>query len=119
MKKAILISVVLLLTSLMSFSQATKKTEEIKIMTSTQCGQCKTRIETAMAYEKGVVKSNLDLETKILTVVYKPGKTTPDKIRKAISDVGYDADDVLADEAAYKKLPACCKKSDDPEHVSH
>jgi copper chaperone CopZ len=99
--------------------KAQKKTETIKIMTSAQCEMCKTRIETAMAYEKGVSGSDLNMEDKILTVTYKIGKTTPEKIRKAINDLGYDADDTLADPKAYAALPPCCKKPDDPEHVGH
>ncbi|NVO18428.1 MAG: cation transporter [Bacteroidetes bacterium] len=102
-----------------AYAQAGKKTEELKILTSAQCGQCKTRLETAMAYEKGVVKSNLDVDSKVLTVIYKIGKTTPDKIRLAVAAVGYDADSIPAVEAAYKKLPPCCKKSDDPDHAGH
>jgi cation transport ATPase len=92
---------------------------ELKIKTSAQCDMCKERIEKAMAYEKGVKKSNLDLETKVLTVSYLPGKTTPEKIRKALAAVGYDADDVPADPKAYAALPPCCKKPDDPDHVGH
>jgi copper chaperone CopZ len=98
---------------------AQKNTEEIKILTSAQCDQCKTRIETAMAFEKGIVKTDLDVNSKVLTVTYKPSKTTPDKIRKAINEVGYDADNTLANPEAYSKLPACCKKPDDPSHVNH
>ncbi len=99
--------------------QAQKKTETIKIQTSAQCEMCKTRIETAMAYEKGVSGSDLNLEDKVLTVTYKSGKTTPDKIRKAINEVGYDADETLADPKAYAALPPCCKKPDDPDHEGH
>jgi periplasmic mercuric ion binding protein len=117
--KRILIASFLLFSSLAIFAQTAKKTDEIKINTSAQCGQCKTRIETAMAYEKGVVKSNLDVDSKVLTVTYKVGKTTPDAIRKAVAAVGYDADDIPAIEAAYKKLPPCCKKPDDPDHAGH
>ena len=99
--------------------QAQKNTEEIKIQTSAQCEMCKTRIETAMAYEKGVSKSDLHLEDKVLTVTYKAGKTTPDKIRKAVNSLGYDADETLADPKAYAALPPCCKKPGDPDHVGH
>jgi periplasmic mercuric ion binding protein len=92
---------------------------ELKVKTSAQCGQCKDRLERAMAYEKGVVSSELNLEDKVFTVVYKPAKTNPELIRKAISKTGYDADDVVAEKKAYDKLPPCCKKPDDPEHVDH
>jgi periplasmic mercuric ion binding protein len=111
---------VLIFVSLFAFPVlAQKKTEEIKIKTTAQCEMCKSRIETAMAYEKGVVKSSLDLETKDLTVEFKPGKTNADNIRKALNLLGYDADYTLADKKAYDKLPPCCKKPDDPEHSSH
>jgi copper chaperone CopZ len=98
---------------------AQKNAEEIKIQTSAQCEMCKTRIETAMAYEKGVSKSDLNLEDKVLTVTYKSGKTTPEKIRKAINALGYDADETLADPKAYAALPPCCKKPGDPDHIGH
>ena len=74
---------------------------------------------TIMAFEKAIVKSVLDLETKKLTVNYKLGKTTPEKIRKALNDLGYDADESLANMKAYEKLPNCCKKPDDPDHIGH
>lgn len=91
-------------------AQKAKNTEEITIKTSTQCGMCKQRIEKAMAYEKGIVSSELNVEKAIFTVVYKPSKTTPEKIRIAISKTGYDADDVKADPKAYEGLPGCCQK---------
>jgi copper chaperone CopZ len=95
------------------------KFAEIKIKTSSQCDMCKERIEETLAFERGVKKSELDLETQIVTVEYRKNKTSPEKIRKAISKAGYDADDVAADKKAYSKLPACCKKPDDPDAEPH
>ncbi|HCT69853.1 MAG TPA: hypothetical protein DF409_01110 [Bacteroidales bacterium] len=77
---------------------------------------CKETIERTLAFEKGVVKATLDLETDIVTVVYKTARTTPEKIREAISKAGYDADDVAADPKAYSNLPDCCKKPEDQQH---
>ena len=85
-------------------------TAELKIKTSAVCGMCKETMEKHMAFEKGVKKSSLDVESKILTVTYNPQRTTPEKLRKAVSKSGYDADEVPADAKAYKKLDACCKK---------
>jgi cation transport ATPase len=96
---------------------AQKSTKEIKISTSAQCGMCKDRIEGAFAYESGVKKSTLDVQTKVLTVVYNPAKTDDKKIRKVLNDLGYDADDTKGDAAAYAKLPACCKKKED-SHIN-
>jgi len=86
------------------------KEKEIKIQTSAICGMCEERIESNMAYEKGVKSVELDDKTKIVTITYKTAKTDPKKLREAISKLGYDADDVEADPKAYAKLPACCKK---------
>lgn len=85
-------------------------TAEIKIKTSAICDMCKETIEKALAFEKGVKRSSLDVESKIVTVTYNPKKTTPEKIRIAVSKAGYDADDVPADKKAYDKLDGCCKK---------
>ncbi|MDD2963786.1 MAG: heavy metal-associated domain-containing protein [Bacteroidales bacterium] len=105
---------VMLMFSTITLAQAqNKKGTELKIKTSAQCGMCKDRIEKAMAYEKGVFESDLNLEDKTLTLRYNPKKTSPEKIRKALNDVGYDADDTKADQKAYSKLPDCCKKPED------
>lgn len=108
----ILVSVMLIaffMSTAVAFSQD-KKVETIKIKTSAVCDMCKDRIEQGMAFEKGVKNVVLDVDTKIATITYNPSKTTPDDLRKAISKLGYDADNVAADKSAYDKLPACCKK---------
>lgn len=83
---------------------------ELKVKTSAVCGMCKESIEEALAFEKGVKKSNLDVKSQIVTVTFSSKKTTPEKIRLAISNAGYDADDVPANPKAYRKLSDCCKK---------
>jgi periplasmic mercuric ion binding protein len=119
MKSRSVIMVLLLLLSAVQLKahaqEQTAKTEKIVIKTSAVCQQCKDRIEKNMAFEKGVRSVKLDLETKDLTVEYRTGKTTPDKLKKAVTKIGYDADELEADPKAYEKLPACCKK-DAPPH---
>ena len=41
---------------------------------------------------------------------FNPKKTNVAKLKKAITEVGYDADEVVAETAGYNKLPSCCKK---------
>lgn len=94
------------LTSQIAVAQSTAT---IEIKTSAQCEMCKDRIEKAMAYERGVKSAVLNLETKILTIEYKVSKTSPEQLREAVSKIGYDADDVPADEHAYSLLPDCCQ----------
>jgi mercuric ion binding protein len=111
--------VVFLFTSALLHAQKASKGTPLTMKTSGQCEMCKDRLETAFAYEKGVFSSSFDLETKDFTVYYNPKKTDPDKLRKAVNAVGYDADDTKADPIAYSKLPGCCRKPDDPARCKH
>ena len=82
----------------------------IKIKTPAQCEQCKKRIEHNMSFEKGVKKVNLDIITSELEISYDKRKTSPEKLKTAVTKIGYDADEMPADKKAYEKLPNCCKK---------
>jgi hypothetical protein len=46
-------------------------------------------------------------------VTFVAERTNVENIKAAIANAGYDADDVKADAEAYKKLPKCCKKTED------
>lgn len=90
------------------------KLDTVKIKTSAECDMCKTKLETELGRSKGVKSANLDLTTREVTVVYNSTKTTPDKLRTLISNIGYDADNVKANNRMQKKLPDCCQPGADP-----
>lgn len=96
-----------------------KEVMEVKIKTSAQSDACKMNIEKALAYEAGVVSSNLNLNTKFVNVKYKSHKTNHEKLRVAISKVGYDADGIKANQRAYDRLPAGCKAHVHSDSCSH
>ena len=108
--KIVAIAILLLFGLNLATNAQDKKDETIKIKTSAICGSCKTRIEKGLSEAKGIKEAKLDLETKIVTVKYSPSATSPVEIRKAVSMLGYDADEVKADPKAYAKLPQCCKE---------
>lgn len=112
MKKAMLMSALFLMIFGVGFAQKAKN-ETIKIQTSGQCGMCKERIEKALAYEKGVKSAEYNDSTAVVTVIYNPEKSSPEKIRTTITKLGHDADDQKGDAKAYAKLPDCCKKPED------
>ncbi len=95
---------------LFSFTSFAGPKETVKIKTSAICEMCKERIEKNLTLTKGVKKAELDLNDKVISVTYDAGKTDVAALKKAIVEVGYDADDVAADGKAYEKLPSCCKK---------
>lgn len=86
-----------------------QKTETIVIHTSAECGQCKERLEKGLNFTKGVVFSELELESQNVTIEYNPKKTDVAKLKTAINEIGYDADDQKAKTEAVNKLPACCR----------
>lgn len=86
------------------------KMDTVKIKTSAECEMCKTKVETEVGRMKGVKSATVDLATKMVTVVYNGDKTNPDKIRTVISNAGYDADNVPANNRAKSQLPKCCQK---------
>jgi periplasmic mercuric ion binding protein len=122
MKKLTLISTLTLLAFLVHFTARAQeagpavKISVVKITTSAECEMCKKRIEKEVSLLKGVKKAELDLTTKVLTVEYNGKKTSPDKIRTAIANLGYDADNVKANNRATKQLPHCCQPGADSAH---
>lgn len=90
-----------------NYSGGTSDTLEIK--TSAVCRMCKNTIEKAVMTERGVKSVRLDVPSKMATVVYNPEKTSPEKIRKAITAVGYTADDIPPEPEAFENLHFCCR----------
>ncbi|OLE71787.1 MAG: heavy metal transporter [Bacteroidetes bacterium 13_1_20CM_4_60_6] len=78
-----------------------------------QCESCKKRIENYLSREDGVTKVVVDYKRKTTKVTFISDRTNVENIKTAIANVGYDADDVTANEESYKKLPTCCKKTED------
>lgn len=109
--------IALLLSSFaISFAQDKKDITTEKIKVSGTCGDCKKRIEKA-AYIPGVKRAEWDSHTQILTVIYRPSKTSVEKIETSIVAVGYDAGDMKATDEDYHKLPQCCAYREQDAHV--
>jgi copper chaperone CopZ len=110
--KVLKTALVLLLTwsSLTVFAQKAAE-ETITIKSVIACQSCVDRIQNDLPYRaKGIKSVKATVATNEIVVTYKTDKTTPDDIRKAITAIGYDADNMKADEAAFKKLPEHCRK---------
>lgn len=104
-----LILVMFLLSSTITLAQDKKGTQTVKIQTTAECNDCKERLEEKLNYTKGVKYSNLDVESKVLEVKFLTKKISLEKIKKIVSELGYDADEVKANRTAYDALPQCCK----------
>ncbi len=76
-----------------------------------KCESCGGRLNAALKEVWGIKRIKIDPQANSIMVVYKPSKTNPTQIKKAISEAGYDADEVKALPDAYLKLDECCKKN--------
>jgi periplasmic mercuric ion binding protein len=74
------------------------------------CEICKDRVERYLFKSDGISSVKADYKKHTVTVTWITDRTNIETIKALISNAGYDADDVTADEDAYKKLPLGCKK---------
>lgn len=88
-----------------------KSVKSIAIKTSAQCQDCRDRIEYELTFKSGVISTDFDAMTGKLLVKYRTKKINADELREVISLMGYDADHVRANEAAFKVLPKTCRVS--------
>ena len=114
MKKITWLLALVIGVSSVSMAQAKKELQKVTINTPTvQCDMCKKKIETFLAKEDGVESVVVDYKRKQTKVSFHSSQTNIENIKTAIANVGYDADDVTANEESYNKLPKCCKKTED------
>jgi periplasmic mercuric ion binding protein len=113
MKKLLLSSLFVAGFMVTGFSQ-TKPLLTAKIKTpNASCEDCKVRIESYLKRYDGVTFINVNFRTGITTVKYLTDRTDIEQIKTAISNAGYDADDVKAAPDMYNRLPKKCKKFED------
>ena len=113
MKKCLQLSLLAFFGLVLSAAAQNKTTAKAEIKTPTiQCDMCKSRIEKYLLRQEGVTAVKVDVKKKVTNVTWIKDRTNIENVKAAIATVGYDADDVLAEESSYKKLPPCCKKPD-------
>jgi len=55
------------------------------------CASCANRIEKRLSKQPGVTSANVNFATKVATVKYDSAATEPEKLAKAVDDIGYKA----------------------------
>lgn len=92
MKKAALSILVALF--VFTISAMAENIKEAKFTANMTCNTCKGKIENALKAEKGVVKYNADVASKIVTVSYDADKTNETNLKNAIAKLGYTVESV-------------------------
>lgn len=116
MKYAFTILLLLCGIALSANAQSKSKTETLVIKSQfycdhcLECGSCAGNINVAMAGLYGIKKVKINPTENNITIIYNPNKVSPEKMREAISNAGFDADNVKANPTAVSKLDDCCRK---------
>lgn len=88
---------------------ATAGVEKATITTSAQCEMCKEAVEAKVSALEGVKKVMLNVDSKELKVKFDNEAVSLNDIKMAVSGLGYNADDMIADKTAKADLPKCCQ----------
>ena len=114
MKKSILVFFVFF-AALTGVQAQQSKTKKAVIQTFFNCDHCKMcetcgkNFQTNLYKIDGLKMYEIDEKKMTITVFFNSNKTDLIAIKTAISKLGFDADDIKADVAAYEKLDGCCK----------
>ncbi len=103
------------LSFLMGIGMAQVKPVEIIVIKTPNalCENCKKRIEAYVKPYDGVMEITVNFKKGETRVKYVTDRINSEELKAYIANCGYDADDVLAAEDAYNRLPPACKKYED------
>jgi copper chaperone CopZ len=108
--KAFILGILIMKTfSATSFAQQKAVQKAVIKTPGVQCEACKTRLENHLVHEYGISSVKADYKKHTVTVVWYTNRTNIENIKTALANMGYDADDVMADPGAYKRLPVTCQ----------
>lgn len=119
MKQAVL-SIGLLLGIVCTTQAQQPKPQWITIKSANlKCWECKEKlnkyliVENKANMESGIMQWKINLLQGEIKLQYLPDRTSPEAIRTALNNAGFDADNEKAEPDAYKELPAACKRAED------
>ncbi len=115
MKKGILFILFMGLISLGVMAQGAAANAKAVIATpGVHCDYCKKRIEMWVGKQEGVISIKVDVKSKTTEVVWNKDRANIEFVKTYISNIGYDADDVMAEKTAYDRLPKACQVKTTP-----
>ncbi|RYZ46150.1 MAG: copper chaperone [Sphingobacteriales bacterium] len=112
MKKFLMITLALASFTLASAQVKPGQTAKIKTP-NILCEDCKKRVTTYLDRYDGIQSVAINTRKGETTVKFVTDRINIEEIKTAIANAGFDADDVPANEDAYKRLPKSCKKFED------
>jgi outer membrane protein OmpA-like peptidoglycan-associated protein len=84
-----------------------------------RCWECKEKLEKYLTKENyanmgnGLAQWRINLLQGEIRLQYYPDRVSPDDIRTAMNNAGFDADSAKAEPDSYKTLPLVCKRPEE------
>ncbi len=83
-----------------------------------RCWECRDALDRYLLKEKGlaengIVQWKINLLQGEIKIQYLPNYISPDGLRTALNNAGFDADSEKAEPESYKKVPPSCKRAED------
>jgi copper chaperone CopZ len=85
------------------------KNAKYTIEVNGNCEQCQKRIQKAAYSVPGVKSASWSIETHQLSLIVNEEKCSLADVKKAITKVGHDTDDLKATKEDYDNLHSCCQ----------
>lgn len=89
---------------------ARKENETVTFNVKLDCENCIKKVESNIAFEKGVKDLACNLEEQSVTVTYAANKTNVEDLKKGFAKIGYNDVTVKKACCSTKKTEACCSK---------
>ena len=105
MKRYLIIALTLLLVAgTAAFAQDKKQKkqaniQEVTFVTTIDCKNCVKKVEANLPYEKGIKDMKVNLDDKTIWIKYDADKTDKAKLAAAIVKLGYEAEELIPEEA--------------------
>ena len=105
MKRFLFITLTLLLVAgTAAFAQDKKQKknaniQEVTFVTTIDCKNCVKKVEANLPYEKGIKDMKVNLDDRTVWIKYDATKTDKEKLAAAIVKLGYEAEEVIPEEA--------------------
>jgi copper chaperone CopZ len=89
----LLLAIALLISGTLTSAAQEKKSEpkkaDVTFTVNMHCDNCKTRIEKALIWEKGVKDLDIKLKETTVRITFDPRKTGKEKLQHIIKELGY------------------------------
>ena len=113
MKKIILLSLFLYLTSCVTNTDSSKTVFSNIALPTMQCGMCVSNIENALNKIDGIEKIKVDLKNLSVKVKHDTEKISLQEVEQLITMSGYQANNKKPNINAYNQLAMCCRVPED------